>query len=202
MEVSVNYIALMIATLLFVLTPGLGVALIISRTVADGLLRGTVVGSGLILGDLTYAGLVLLAFTELAHTLTPYLVYIRFFGAGYLIYLGVQQMHKGKIHLHSTPLNRPIWQELGLYWLISIGNPKVIVFYIGFLPLFLPLGRLQLEQNILVILSLFTACFSGIFLTAVFAIKLRKYLVNDKTAPVINKIIGGLMCVVGGMLVV
>ena len=202
MENSVNYLSLMIATVLFVLTPGLGVALIISRTISDGFLRGIVVGMGLVLGDLTYASLVLLAFTGLADILQPYLFYLRILGAMYLVYLGVQQMRKGKIHLDDTAINRPIWQELGLYWMISVTNPKVMVFYIGFLPLFLPLGQLYLGQNILVILSLFTACFVGVILTVTFAIRLRKYLISDKTAPIINKVIGGLMCFVGGLLVI
>ncbi len=202
MQISVHYVELMIATLVFVLTPGLGVAIILSRTIADGLWRGCVVGVGLVLGDMTYAVVVLLAFTGLADMIAPYLFYVRICGAGYLIYLGIQQMRKGKIDMqHSPAVHRPIWHDLLVHWLVSVTNPKVMVFYMGFLPLFLPLGHLRMGQNIGVILSLFSASVLGIFITAFFAVRLKKYLVNDKTAPIINKIIGVLMCMVGVFLV-
>lgn len=201
-RMDINYIELIVATTIFIITPGLGFAIIVSRTLSDGVFRGFIVGIGLALGDMTYAGMVLFAFTEFADMLVPYLEYIRYIGAGYLVYLGYTQTQKGAMTLQQGKTRHPIWYDLCIHYGISIGNPKVIVFYIGFLPLFLPLGHMTIPQVLLSYSALAFATVVGLLIVVVFAQKIRPYLMHPKTAPIVNKCIGILMAIVGVLLVV
>ena len=65
---------------------------------------------------------------------------VRWIGAGYLIYLGVMQFRLSRLELDSSnqiPTNT-IKQFL-MGFLIGGTNPKVILFYLSFIPLFLDL---------------------------------------------------------------
>lgn len=147
-------IAFSIASLIIILIPGPSVLFAVGRSLALGKVAGviTVVGNGLgtsVWLIATVLGLgALIASSEIAFTI------IRFGGAAYLVYLGVQAFrHRNdhKLDLGKAPPAQSIWRTLREGFFVGVSNPKTMVFFIAVLPGFVnyPAGNIMFQLLIL-----------------------------------------------------
>jgi threonine/homoserine/homoserine lactone efflux protein len=135
-----SLIAFTLAAALMTVTPGLDTALVIRTATVEGGRRALLAGLGICVGCLIWGlivalGLgVLLKASELAYTM------LRWAGAFYLFYLGVKLIRSKRqdFGLDQLPARQGAWFWRGL--LTNILNPKVGVFYVSFLPQFIPAG--------------------------------------------------------------
>ena len=141
-------LAFSVAALLMTLTPGLDTALVLRTAAIEGGRRAMLAGTGIATGCLAWGlaaalGLgALLAISE-----TAYLV-LQIAGACYLLYLGFGMVRtalrrdRTALNAQNPTLPREIsgaaWFLRGL--LTNLLNPKVGVFYVSFLPQFVPQG--------------------------------------------------------------
>src|SRR5207253_9570495 len=126
-------------------TPALDTALVLRTAAIEGSRRAMSAGFGICLGCLAWgfaAGIGLAAVLAASSLLYGALRAVR---AVYLAYLGIRiLMSAGKRRFEATPMNpaygvSPIrWVGRGL--LTNLLNPKVGVFYVTFLPQFVPEG--------------------------------------------------------------
>jgi threonine/homoserine/homoserine lactone efflux protein len=144
-------IAFTLAAGLLTITPGLDTALVLRTAAVEGTRRAMLAGAGICAGLLAWALAVSIGLGALLTA--SHLIYnlLRWAGAGYLIYLGVK-LFLGKIQPDATsdqdtPASdragqggghSPRWFARG--FLSNILNPKVGVFYVTFLPQFIPSG--------------------------------------------------------------
>src|SRR4029077_10434420 len=126
---------------LLTITPGLDTALVLRTAAVDGGRRALLAGLGVCLGCLVWGLAVavglggLLAVSRLAYDI------LRVVGALYLIYLGVRLLLRPAPSLDlgsADPAPSPSWFARGL--LTNLLNPKVGIFYVTFLPQFIPSG--------------------------------------------------------------
>jgi threonine/homoserine/homoserine lactone efflux protein len=81
--------------------------------------------------------------------------------------------------------------------IITLSNPKVILFYCGFLPTFLDLSALTLSDLVLVV-GIVTTVLSFVLSTyALLAIRARRMFTNKKAARRLNRSAGGVMIATG-----
>ena len=130
------------AALVLVFTPGPDMTLFLSKTLMQGRKAGiaALLGatSGLIIHTVLAAIGVsaLLAASELAFTV------LKIVGAGYLIWLAVQALRNGTsvaleaVKVPKQPFHRVWLQGLG----VNILNPKIVLFFVTFLPQFVSAG--------------------------------------------------------------
>ena len=139
---------------LLTITPGLDTALVLRTAAADGPRRAMLAAAGIALGCLTWALLVgaglgaLLAASQLAYEM------LRWAGALYLLALGVKLIGAPRRMLdlsvsaeRTIAPARPNWLLRG--FLTNILNPKIGVFYVSFLPQFIPPGSSVLGWSVL-----------------------------------------------------
>lgn len=130
--------AFLVATLVLALTPGPGVVYIVTRTLAQGRAAGLASVGGVALGNLVNAvgasiGLAaLFAASSLAFTV------VRWAGAAYLVWLGVQALRRpdrspGGIAL-AAAAPRQLFRD-GFF--VALLNPKTTLFFAAFIPQFL-----------------------------------------------------------------
>jgi threonine/homoserine/homoserine lactone efflux protein len=130
--------AFLFATLVLALTPGPGVVFIVARTLAQGRTAGLASVAGVALGNLTNAigasiGLAaLFAVSSLAFTV------VRWAGAAYLIYLGIQALRQPTAASDGAPpvpaKPRRLFRD-GFF--VALLNPKTTLFFAAFIPQFL-----------------------------------------------------------------
>ena len=143
MTIEQALIAFVAAASILVITPGLDVALVLRSAVAAGPRAASFVSAGIALGCLVWGAAVsiglgaLLAASELGFTL------LKWAGAAYLLYLGAKLIARPRRGFDAAVESST--QGTGLQsfrhgFLTNILNPKVGVFYVTFLPQFIPAG--------------------------------------------------------------
>src|SRR5207244_13313306 len=126
--------AFLVASLILAVTPGPGVFYIVTRSVAQGRRCGLASVAGVALGNLGNAigaslGLaVLFAVSSIAFTVVKYA------GALYLVYLGVQAIRTRRSNGH-IPLSGsgPLWQVFRDGFVVALLDPKNALFFTAFL---------------------------------------------------------------------
>ncbi|MEN9479990.1 MAG: hypothetical protein RLZZ298_1385 [Pseudomonadota bacterium] len=136
-----DYGAFVIAIIVFLAIPGPGNLALITSTSKGGIRGGLAATCGVILGDQVLLWLAVAGVAALL-TAAPSIFYaIQWLGAAYLAWLG------GKM-LFAKAGAAPVLQikarhYLRQAWLITLLNPKAIVFYMAFFPLFVDPARHQ-----------------------------------------------------------
>ncbi len=136
-----NYVSFVAAILVFQLIPGAGTLAILNATARNGIKAGLGAVAGTLLGDFLF---MLAAAAGLAAVLNTHPVFfhgLQWFGAAYLFCMGIQLL---RAPIGQSPTPREPQKTAMVYFrqacVISLTNPKVILFFVAFFPLFLRPG--------------------------------------------------------------
>ncbi|HVH66333.1 MAG TPA: LysE family translocator [Gemmatimonadales bacterium] len=147
MTIAHALVAFTVAAGLLTITPGLDTALVLRTAAVEGSRRAMLAGAGICLGCLTWGFAVavglgaLLAVSQLAYDT------LRIVGACYLIWMGLWVLFRkrpavGVVESADTALLRNAREQPSSWFvrgfLTNVLNPKVGVFYVTFLPQFVP----------------------------------------------------------------
>lgn len=137
-----DYWAFVAAVLVFLMLPGPGTFAILTSTAKGGVRGGFAALAGLMIGDwlLMLAALVGVAALLAAHPLL--FASVRWLGVAYLIWVG-SQLLRAKSNASTTPLAIARGRYFRQGFLITLINPKAIVFYMAFFPLFIDPAQYQ-----------------------------------------------------------
>jgi threonine/homoserine/homoserine lactone efflux protein len=136
--------AFSLAAALLTITPGLDTAIVLRTAAVEGSKRAALAALGVIAGCLAWGAAVALGLGVLLQASALAFDLIRWAGAAYLVWLGVGLILKPRDRFELTPASGPAegsdlaWMRRGLF--TNLLNPKVGVFYVSFLPQFLPSG--------------------------------------------------------------
>ncbi|WP_374472424.1 LysE family translocator [Phenylobacterium sp.] len=143
MTVTQALAAYVVAAGLLTVTPGLDTALVLRTAAAEGPRRAVLAALGISLGCLVWGAAVAVGLGALLAASTPAFTALKWAGAAYLVWLGLNLILKprARFEVAEGPArggSGPAWLRRGL--LTNLLNPKVGVFYVSFLPQFLPDG--------------------------------------------------------------
>jgi threonine/homoserine/homoserine lactone efflux protein len=128
-----------LATLILTASPGPGVLYVSARSLAQGRRAGVASMLGIESGEVVWIIAAATGVAALLATSSSALGFMRFAGAAYLIYLGVQRWR------HAEEFQAPKSARLGRIFaqgfVTQLLNPKVAVFFVAFLPQFLDASR-------------------------------------------------------------
>lgn len=130
------------AALLLVLTPGSGTLCVWRAFLRGGWRAAGLALAGLLLGDMLLILLSALGVAALLAANPLLFAVLRWGGAGYLIYLGCQCWRQAA--LPPAPDTTASRRQLYSACVLTLGNPKAIVFFMAFFPQFLPAGQAAL----------------------------------------------------------
>jgi threonine/homoserine/homoserine lactone efflux protein len=140
-------IAFAIGMFFLALSPGPGLATIISRSLASGMIAGLAVTAGLVLADFFFMAVAMAGLTAIATAVGPLFQIVKYAGALYLVWLGYRTFRGSGKPLIVTPKGgRGLAKDVGLGFLVTLGNPKAILFYGALLPTFLDMTKIELSD--------------------------------------------------------
>jgi threonine/homoserine/homoserine lactone efflux protein len=126
------------AMLLLSLSPGAGLAAILSRALGSGAKAGFAVTTGLILGDFTFMAIAMIGLSAVASAMGPMFQVVKYAGAAYLLWLGYRAFKTSDQTIEITAQqSAALWKDVALGLFVTMGNPKPILFYGALLPTFL-----------------------------------------------------------------
>ncbi|MEN3295459.1 MAG: leucine efflux protein [Burkholderiales bacterium] len=127
---------LIVATMVFLMLPGPGTFCVLTCTGQRGLRGGFMSLAGLILGDLVLMFLAAIGVAALLQANPMLFKGMQYLGAAYLAYLGFRLLTaKGGEGGAVVPFSNAADFRRG--FLVTLINPKAIVFYMAFFPLFI-----------------------------------------------------------------
>jgi threonine/homoserine/homoserine lactone efflux protein len=126
------------AAFIIAITPGPDMALQMSRSINHGFWHGIACGLGAMTGVVVHTTLVAFGISVLIIAAPPLFLALKIAGAVYLLWLAWQAITKGGgIRLAAAGKQTPgIWQSYLTGVGINLLNPKVVLFFVTFLPQF------------------------------------------------------------------
>ena len=193
-----------VAMLILAASPGPGVFATTARAMASGFRPALAVIWGIVLGDIIFLLFAAFGLSMVARALGNLFFIVKICGAAYLVWLGIKiWLQKPElVESHQNSSTRSYWGNFFSGLIITLSNPKVILFYCGFLPTFLDLSALTIIDLALVV-AIITAVLSGVLIAyAYLASRARKIFTNEKAVKRLNRAAGGVMVAAGVVIAV
>jgi threonine/homoserine/homoserine lactone efflux protein len=130
------------AATVLAITPGPGIFYVLARSVAGGRQEGVLSAVGTFLGGLVHAGAAALGLSALLAASAVAFNTVRYAGAAYLIYLGVNMIRTRRAEGAALQPSRaarrnPVTQGI----ITELLNPKTALFFLSFIPQFVSLRQ-------------------------------------------------------------
>jgi threonine/homoserine/homoserine lactone efflux protein len=188
------------AMLILAASPGPGVFATTARAMASGFRPALAVIWGIVLGDIIFLLFAAFGLSVVARVLGNLFFIVKIGGGAYLVWLGIriwfQKPEPGQVPQQAA-ISRSKWGNFASGLIITLSNPKVILFYCGFLPTFLDLSALTIVDLALVVVII-TAVLSGVLITyAYLASRARKIFTRETAVKRLNRAAGGVMIAAG-----
>jgi threonine/homoserine/homoserine lactone efflux protein len=133
---ATQFLIFLSAAVLLALSPGPGMLYVLARSLRGGRSAGFASSLGTALGGMAHVVAAAFGLSAiLARSASAFLA-VKYLGAAYLIYLGVQTLRSGNLEPAATKpelqAKSPLWQGT----VTEVLNPKTALFFLAFIPQF------------------------------------------------------------------
>ncbi|BAU63488.1 unknown protein [Stanieria sp. NIES-3757] len=196
-----SMVALFSAMIVLASIPSLSVLAVSTRSATFGFIHGVFTTIGILIGDIVFIIIAIWGLSLIAETMGNLFVLIKYLGGIYLIFLGIGLCRsKTKVLPTQEVVKSSLMSSFMTGLLITLGDQKATLFYLGFFPAFLDLSQVSYLDTVIII---------GITIVAVGGVKLgyalmadrARFLINFKTRKIINIAAGIVMIAVGLFLI-
>ena len=168
------YLGFVLASVILILIPGPNVSLIVANSIAYGTRYGLLTVAGTSSAIVLQLALTALGLTATLGMLAGWFEWVRWVGVAYLLYLGVRQWLAAPVDLTRIRPQPRLFRAIALRgFLISLTNPKTLLFYGAFFPQFLSPDAPIVSQVALLSLTFFAIAASLDSLWALLAGRVR-----------------------------
>lgn len=178
-----------ITLLIAAIIPGPSVTAILARALGSGLRESLIMGLGLIFGDVIYLTAVILGLAFLAQTFTTAFLIIKIFGALYLGFvawkLGTSGLVTEDVEADRTKTAPGLVLLSGL--LITLGNPKSMLFYVALVPTLIDLSAVGAQEYVVLLGVTFVVLSSALLPYVLLASRARRILRRPNALMLLNR---------------
>jgi threonine/homoserine/homoserine lactone efflux protein len=176
-------------------SPGPGIAAIVARVLGRGMNGAIAFTAGVALGDVVWLTVAILGLAVVAQTFHLVFLVIKYTGAAYLLYLA-WKLWSAPVVAHDVAPDTSDIKRVRLFLgglAVTMGNPKVMVFYLALLPNIIDLktvtvwGWLELTA---VVLAVLTVVFGSY---VVLAARTRRLFTSPRAMRMVNRGTGVVM---------
>lgn len=170
----------LLTTLIIVASPGTGVI----YTLAAGLSRGSrasvLAAFACTLGIVPHLAAAMMGLAALLHTSALAYNLVKYAGVAYLLWMAWQTLREdGALKVEAGPDGRSSWRVIVDGIAINVLNPKLSIFFVAFLPQFIPAGEAAPLARMLELSAVFMAMTFVIFaIYGLFAAAMRDHVVS------------------------
>lgn len=196
MNIALSIIAFTGAAAILTITPGVDTTMVLRTSTAGGPRMGAAAAAGTCVGVLMWGVSAALGLTALLAASEAAFTVVKFAGAGYLFYLGLTLLLRPRNHLskETAPTEFAVRMTSRAAFtrglLSNVLNPKAGVFYISFLPQFIPHGVPIAEFSILLTMIhvLLVSIWFAILISA--TIPLGRFLSKPRVVRALDRLTG------------
>lgn len=193
------WLAFTFAAAVLLIIPGPTILTVISYSVSHGYRAKIPLIVAVALGDSTALALSLLGLGALLAESAFWFQVVKWAGGLYLLFLGLRLFSAGikPLRFQQDTENCSSWKLFLNTYLVTALNPKGIVFFVAFLPLFINPDTNVTQQLWILALTFVALATLNATAYAVFAGKIRQILSSPKTQRLFNITGGSLLCTAG-----
>lgn len=183
-----------IAVLIFGVTPGPGVFAVLARALASDAHTCWWLAFGMTISDMLYLIAACFGLAVIAQQWSEVFTVVRVLGALYLLYLG-WKIWTAPVEFDTEQVSSNASRGASFLqgFLISASNPKVILFYIAFLPTFMDVEALSAHDIVLASVLTIIALMVGMMAIAFTAAQARLFFKSKKAMKNLNRSAGSIM---------
>ena len=176
-------------------SPGPGIAAIVARVLGRGTVGAVAFTAGVAVGDVVWLTVAILGLSALAQAFHGVFEAVKYAGAAYLLYLA-WKMWTAPVAAHAIAVAATREKPLRLFLgglAVTMGNPKVMVFYLALLPSLIDVARvtaLGYAALVAATLSVLGIVFTGYVLLAARA---RRLFTSPRALKLVNRGTGAVM---------
>lgn len=189
--------ALFLALAFMAALPSVSVIAVSARAAAFGFGHGALTALGIVVGDLLFILLALFGLAFLATALGEGFQLLRYLGAVWLIGVGIALWRSRMEPARYEELpSASAWASFLMGLVITLGDHKAILFYLGFLPAFVDLATLS-PTDIGLVAGATVLAVGGVKLAYAWTASRAGGLFAAGTTRTMNRLAGGLLVALG-----
>jgi len=206
---TASLLAFIPVALLLTLIPGADTALVTRNALALGLRGARWTILGILTGCLLHATASALGLSAILATSARAYETVKLVGAAYLVWIGIQSIRGASANASTqsdegtAAPSAPAWSGSHPFvqgFLTNILNPKVALFYLTFLPQFIPADAPVLRTSLLLAMIHNVLGFAWLSLYARFVDRLRAALTRPVVKAWLERVTGGALVALGARL--
>lgn len=197
-----SFLTFFLVIFIFGITPGPGVFALLARGMHLGSKKCIPLALGMSLSDVMYLIFACFGLVTLANNYSHFFGFIRIIGSIYLFYLAYKIL-TSDVELKDNSVKsskKDFFYTFLQGFLISFSNPKVILFYIAFLPTIIDIETLNYNDVAIIALLTIIALMIGLMAISILASQTKHFLKSKKSLKKINYFTAFIMFLAGSYL--
>ncbi|MEP0852781.1 LysE family translocator [Trichocoleus sp. FACHB-40] len=192
-----SIVALFSAMIILASIPSISVLAVTTRAATSGFIHGVFTTVGIVLGDIIFIIIAIWGLSFLAEAMGSLFVLIKYLGAAYLILLGIGLCRSKSKNVETQEvIKSSLLSSFLTGLLITLGDQKATLFYLGFFPAFLDISKISYWDT-LIIIAITTVAVGGVKLGYAFLADRARFFISSKIRKRINIAAGCVMIAVG-----
>ena len=191
------FLAFVVATSIMIALPGPSVILTVAHSISFGWRPAIATVAGETMGIAVQLLIAAIGLASLLHVVAGVFEWIRWAGAAYLVYLGIKQWRSANepLNLDTSEVSTKSLFVQGL--VVTIPNPKSLIFIAAFLPQFIDATRPVALQFTVIVPTFLVITFIITSVWALAAGSAREFMRSQRATKVVSRTTGGLMILAG-----
>ena len=192
-----TYLAFVLATSIMIALPGPSVLLTVAHSISFGWQRALSTAAGATVGIAVQLMVAAIGLASVLNVVAEAFEWLRWAGAAYLVYLGIKQWRSAgePLEVETSSASKTNLFVQGL--VITIPNPKSLIFIAAFLPQFIDAGRPLVVQFLFIVPTFLVITFTVTSIWALIAGKASGFLQSQRAFQSVLRTAGGLMIIAG-----
>lgn len=178
--------------------PSVSVLAVTARAAAFGFAHGMFTALGIVVADIIFILIAVYGLVLVAALMGEQFTWIKVIGGVYLIWLGVALWRADSRARKTEEIRQSSWGSSFLTgFLITLGDQKAILFYLGFFPAFIDLSRMTPADTLIIITIAIVGVGGAKLLYAYLADRASLALKNTRAVRALNILAACVMIAVG-----
>ena len=196
MELHV-FLAFVVATTIMIALPGPSVLLTVAHSISFGWQHALSTVAGATMGIAVQLIVAAIGLTSLLNVVAGAFEWLRWAGAAYLVYLGIKQWRSASepLKFDTSSVSKKNLFVQGL--VITIPNPKSLIFIAAFLPQFIDAARPLGLQFAVIVPTFLAISFTITSVWALVAGKVSGFVQSQRAFQTVLRTAGGVMIIAG-----
>ena len=183
--------------------PSVSVLAVSARAAAFGFSHGLFTALGIVAGDIIFILVAVYGLAFVAEAMGDQFKLVKYLGGAYLVWLGISLWRADAKMRKSDDLRQSSWRASFLAgFLITLGDQKAILFYLGFFPAFIDLTQMTPIDTLLIILIATVGVGGAKLVYAWLGDRASLIFKNSRAIQGLNGFAAGVMILVGIVLLV